>query len=1116
MDVDKEMLNEFIVESREHLENIEDDFLALEKQGKNPDQKLIDKIFRSIHSVKGSSGFLNLSHITEIAHTMETLLQKMRDKLLEPESTYIDTLLAGSDLLTTLLEDPLNDKHPGIKSIHLRLKEILKLAESNLKEPNNSNASKKTKNSKNSKDSETLKDIKNLKDSKNSKDSEDSKQDLKEKKFEEKSPKKETNKSHDQIVQQIDYVQIPTYGFEVDITNIDIEFKHIYIIKFDISELALTADITPVFLVKDLIGMGRIIDSKSYTPAKDLSEQLLNESVFFDVLYATDLEKNSLEMVFNVSEERIIKVIFDKIDLPKKISSDEKNEHKTNTLDFKKEFLSKTIYNNIKQDNLQPVKNIVSVSNKSESKSDSKLEDKRIKTDDIKRTKPALKKQISSQKNYQKSNIAQSKAHSKREPNETIRINVDILDRIMNLAGELVLVRNQHLLLVDKTDPKLADNSQRLDMVTSELQEAIMRTRMQPIGTLFMRLPRIVRDLSKKCGKSIIIIINGNEVELDKTILESLPDPLTHIIRNCCDHGIEKPDIRVKNGKPETGYINLKAYHEAGQINIVIEDDGGGINPNSVKKKAIIKSLKTEEELSRMTEKEIFSLIMLPGFSTAEKTTEISGRGVGMDVVKNTVDQLGGSIDIDSRPGDGTIIHLRLPLTLAIIPSLILMVDNEKFAIPEVSVEELVSIYDEEIFKSIECNGDQEVYRLRNNLLPLIRLNEILKHNEKFTEETRSNISEKYRNYSKEKLKEGKKIQQIMIFAVLKIGSNRFGLIVDQVLGTEEIVVNPLHSTIKPLGIYSGTTIMGDGTVALILDVNGVAAHAGIRFTTDAEKAVESRYRSSKADSHRVLLFQSGKDEQFAVPLLLMRRVELIKSDNIQFIGNRGYISIDGTPTLIIKLDNLLNVSECIRKEKMYLLLPKHTSRPIGILVSDLVDVVNLPLVLNKESYMESGLLGTAIVNEYITIFLDVHSLIEKAETQWFGDEIIENKINDDKHILLVEDTIFFQRLVKGYLESAGFKVTTADNGAIALQKLEGDSFDLIVSDIEMPEMDGLTLLRKVRSNNKYNHLPAIALTSLDSPKDRDIGLKAGFNAYEIKVDRENLMDQIEKLLEDT
>jgi len=1050
MQIDHNMLNEFIAEAREHLENIEDNFLALEAQD-TPDSSLIDKVFRSIHSVKGSSGFLNLNTITRLAHVMETLLQKMRQGVIKPESVYIDTLLSGSDLLQTMVNDPQESESVDIQEVYDRLQELVHNA-----------------------DSDTEGSIK------------------KEKTVHVKRVPEKSIIDKNLFSNKLTIEKLAQSGFEIDMEYLQsINHPNYFVLDYDLTELSVEKNINLDTLIKDLSGMGTVISVKWDSSAQNLSKNFSEIPLYCQVLYGTNLNLNDISVVLQLNKDHIHAVSYSsgQGDLPQELAP-------------KKQPKSKQ-----KKPKPDPPK-----------KTEPQKPEKKIIPEPDSSTQPPDKDRFNEEKSIQQpeserqsKNTSQSCNH--REQSDTIRIGVDILDKIMNLAGELVLVRNQHLLLVDKTDTRMADNSQRLDMVTSELQEAIMRTRMQPIGTLFGRLPRIVRDISKKCNKSIIIIINGHEVELDKTILESLPDPLTHIIRNCCDHGIETPEERSKIGKPETGYINVKAYHEAGQINIVIEDDGRGINPQKIREKVIEKGLKRKEELDRMTEKEILSLIMMPGFSTTEKATEISGRGVGMDVVKTAVEQLGGSIEMDSRVGQGLNIHLRLPLTLAIIPCLIVQVNNEKFAIPEVNVEELVSLYDEEIYTLIECNGDQEVFRLRNQLLPLVRLKEVLIRPQPFTEDDRSEISETYRKIAQVKLNEHDDIQQILIFAVLKIGNQRFGLIIDEVIGTEEIVVNPLHSAVNPLIIYSGTTIMGDGTVALILDVNGIAMHAGVRFTTEVEQ-VDTETRSSKTDSHRILLFKSGTEEQFAVPLLLMRRVELIDPIRIQTIGGNEYISVDNVPTLLIRLEKLLNVCPCETTDKMYLLLPKQSQRPIGILASSLVDVINLPLLLNKESYMEDGLLGTAIVNEYITIFIDIYRLVEAAEKAIFGDTISEDpEGKETRTILLAEDTLFFQRLVKGHLASAGYDVITADNGAEALEKMKTNKVDMIISDIEMPVMDGLEFLRAVRADNQFSYIPAVALTSLDSEKDREIGLKAGFDAYEVKVDRDRIVEVVSKLL---
>jgi len=1051
MQIDQNMLNEFIAEAREHLDNIEDNFLALETQD-TPDSNLIDKVFRSIHSVKGSSGFLNLNTITRLAHVMEALLQKMRQSVIKPESIYIDALLSGSDLLQTMVNDPLNSESVDIQEVYDRIQELIHAAETEMDPP----AAEKRK----TKD-------KSVSD----------------------------NKIIDKglISDDLTIEKLSQSGFQIDMQFLQsIDHPNFFVLDYDLTELNIEKHINLDTLIKDLNGMGTIISVKWDSSAKDLSKDLATIPLYCQVFYGTNLNINDISVVLQIHQDHIHPINYVSDQKPPQQRPQPKKQSEPTKKVIPQAVLSKN------SDTQKDEKKAIT-----ETETTKKRLDKTPQKKQIPKAQPEKERQII--------NASQSGGH--REQSDTIRISVDILDKIMNLAGELVLVRNQHLLLVDKTDTRMADNSQRLDMVTSELQEAIMRTRMQPIGTLFGRLPRIVRNISKKCNKSIIIIINGHEVELDKTILESLPDPLTHIIRNCCDHGIETPEERSKNGKPETGYINVKAYHEAGQINIVIEDDGRGIDPQKIRAKVIEKGLKRKEELDRMSEKEILSLIMMPGFSTTEKTTEISGRGVGMDVVKTAVEQLGGSIEMDSRVGQGLNIHLRLPLTLAIIPCLIVQVNNEKFAIPEVNVEELVSLYDEEIFTLIECNGDQEVFRLRKQLLPLVRLQEALCRPKQFTEHDRSEIAETYRKMAKEKLDENDEIQQILIFAVLKIGNQRFGLIIDEVIGTEEIVVNPLHSAVNPLIIYSGTTIMGDGTVALILDVNGIAMHAGVRFTTEVEQT-DKETRSSKTDSHRILLFKSGQEEQFAVPLLLMRRVELIDPSRIQSIGGNEYISVDNVPTLLIRLEKLLNVSPCETSDKMYLLLPKQSQRPIGILASHLIDVINLPLVLNKESYMEDGLLGTAIVNEYITIFIDIYRLVEAAEKSIFGDLVSEStEDHETRTILLAEDTLFFQRLVKGHLSSAGYEVITADNGAEALEKMKTNKVDMIISDIEMPVMDGLDFLRAVRADDQFPYIPAVALTSLDSEKDREIGLKAGFDAYEVKVDRDRIVEVVSKLL---
>jgi two-component system chemotaxis sensor kinase CheA len=693
-------------------------------------------------------------------------------------------------------------------------------------------------------------------------------------------------------------------------------------------------------------------------------------------------------------------------------------------------------------------------------------------------------------------------------PEASVRINVEILDELMTLAGELVLVRNQQLMISEKADPMLRAAVQRLNIVATELQETIMRTRMQPMGNLFNRFPRVVRDLGNKLGKQIEIDMVGNDVDIDKTILESLADPLRHLVRNSCDHGLEGPEERVAAGKPAVGRIALRAFHEGGQINIEIKDDGRGINLQRVKAKAVENGLKTQAEVNALSEKDAILLILLPGFSTAETVTDVSGRGVGMDVVKTSIEQLGGHFDISTNAGQGTTILLRLPLTLAIIPSLMVGVGEHRYALPQVNLEELVCLYDDEVVNKIEIARDQEVYRLRDMLLPLVRLNELFVHREPLNAKTRNAITEKHRRERSDAATRG----ETLTFAVVKVGAKRFGLVVDRVIGTEEIVVKPMHPTLKHLRCCSGATVMGDGQVALILDIDGISKHAGLS-AEGMQRAGESAKHASnemQADAHHMLLFRYGAKEQFAVALPLIKRIEPITMDRVETIGDKEFITVDGAPTAILRLDRLIKVSPCIEKTQQFLLLPKHTRKPCGILVSEVIDIDGTTTDVNTSTHREDGVLGTAIVREHLTLFPDLYRLIEKADPEERPKERAGKKIR----VLLAEDTAFFRQLVRGYLESGGFEVTAVEDGALALSAFNSELFDLIVSDLEMPVMNGWDFMKKVRAGEHNQRVPALALSSLATEDSIAAATRAGYDRYEIKMDRGRFLLAINEMVD--
>lgn len=1013
MEFDQAFTDEFIAEAKEHTETIEECCLGLESYEGESVPKIIDKLFRSIHSIKGAAGFLGFEKIKELSHIMETMLQMMRSGELKPESHFIDALLAGNDRLNIMLDDVMNSNEVDIKQAHDTIAQLIGQSVSG----------------------ET---------------------------------QQEMTSSIPIPEEQPDTVLFEVNSFKLK--NLPPSHEFLYQLRFDLNKLMQADGISPVHLVKNLLGTGIILDSKVETSATDLTQSLEKSSFHYYVLYSTMMNIELVSFASKLEDDDIIQISLEDL---------------------------RDTAETLKREPEEPSKE-AAPAEETPQKAEEKTEAKEAGGAPDKKEKSTPPKE--------------------HEATETIRINVGILNKLMNMAGELVLVRNQQLMTADYSDPVARGISQRLDMVTTELQETIMRTRMQPIGNIFGKLPRIIRDLTRKLGKKIDLQLFGNEVELDKTILESLTDPLTHIIRNSCDHGIEVPEDRLKAGKEATGTIKVRAFHEAGQINLEIIDDGKGLDIEAIKAKAIKNSVKTEAELAQMSEKEILSLIMLAGFSTAKNITDVSGRGVGMDVVANGIEQLGGTIDLESTLGKGTSIHLRLPLTLAIIPCLVIVSNGFRYAIPQVNLEELVCLYDDDVYTKIEYAGNQEVFRLRNELLPMVRLEEILKSPTALDEHSKSQITKHFHQIALEQA--GKEIRQSLNFAVLKSGSRRFGLIVDQVIGTEEIVVKPMHSTVKNLRVYSGSTIMGDGEVAMIMDIEGIANHAGLQFDVyDDQAAVADHHGtelpSQDVESQKVLLFHCGSQEQFAISLPLIKRIEKVTASSIEKIGDKEFINIDGQSTLVLKLENHLNVSHCEKGDNMFLLIPKFLHHSVGILISDIVDSCDASLKLDVSSYLESGVLGTAIVQDKMTIFIDVFHLVEKAAPEWFEDRKSKLDDNDKVKVLLLEDAVFFQQLMKGYLEADNYTVTTASNGKEGLALLESQSFDLIVSDIEMPVMDGMEFITHVRTQDSYKHIPAIALTALDSEEDRQRCLESGFDAHEVKLNREILLHQISKLLKE-
>jgi two-component system chemotaxis sensor kinase CheA len=552
---------------------------------------------------------------------------------------------------------------------------------------------------------------------------------------------------------------------------------------------------------------------------------------------------------------------------------------------------------------------------------------------------------------------------------ETVRVGVNLLDRLMNLVGELVLARNQLVQFSSTTqDAGLLAISQRMSLIATELQEQTMKTRMQPIGNIWNKFQRTVRDLALGCGKEVRLEMEGQDTELDRTIIEAIKDPLTHLVRNSVDHGIEAPEIRKQKGKDSSGCLRLRAYHEGGQVNIEIIDDGAGLNSERIRNKAIERGLITPEQAARMPERETFNLIFMPGFSTAEKITNVSGRGVGMDVVKTNVEKIGGMVDVQSALGKGTTVRVKIPLTLAIIPALLVTCQGERFAIPQISLTELVRLEGEQ---KVEMVHGAPVYRLRGSLLPLVYLGRELQ----LTTEA-SNLA----NTGQRKIAH----DEIKNIAVLQAEDRKFGLVVDDVIDTEEIVVKPLGKQLKGLSMYSGATIMGDGRVALILDVLGLAQQAKViaeaRDSTLSEKDKASLKEETATDRQTLLLIQNGERGHMAIPLSLVARLEEFPTTSIENTGDQEVMQYRGQIMPLVRLAHVIPSEDDVAPEdgSLQVVVYSASGQSVGLVVDRIVDIVNEKFVV-QNPMERPGVLGSSVIQQRVTDLVDVPGLIRGA-----------------------------------------------------------------------------------------------------------------------------------------
>lgn len=1064
---DDETLQMYIEESLDHLADIESDLLTIEEGGANIDLDLVNNVFRAAHSVKGGAGFMGLTTIKNLAHHLENVLGMIRNRELIPDSEKISILLKGFDELESLLKNIQTSNDVDI-SAHVRaLENITSATTPELAQEAGQGIQVIAP-------TETLADIA-LRDGRK-------------------------------------FQQVPLREIE----TCKAEGKNLFLVEYDLISDIQQQSKKPMEILKNLSKTGTVIETRIDSgSAGTLDDAGMPGTLPFQVLFASIIEHDMAETLFGVANRCIHIITDDMISF----AADSTGE--------------------IPPPLPQPVELVSAAPQPAEAAQPAPVPAPAVAVAKQQK-KPAI----------QEAPVAKSQEKDLAiggKPQNSLRVNVGLLDTLMNLAGELVLSRNQLLQGVNSSNVKATElSSQRIDMITSELQEAIMRTRMQPIANILNKFTRVVRDLSHQLGKSIDLEIEGKDVELDKTILESINDPLTHLVRNAVDHGIETPMEREQMGKKGTGKIVLKAFHDAGQVNLVISDDGRGLYPAKIASSAIEKGLISESRVAEMSDKQKIELIFLPGFSTAKEVTDVSGRGVGMDVVVTNIEALGGIIELDSTPGQGTDIQIKLPLTLAIIPSQITSVGNERYAVPQVNLNELLRIPASQIKEKIEKVGDADVVRLRGELLPLLNLADMLGIQRTYVhpetgeehEDRRTRLADRRSKVhmpgevsdsedqtepetKREKSDRRYRASSAINIAVVSAGAFKYGLVVDQLHDSEEIVVKPVGRHLKKCTAYAGATIMGDGKVALILDISNLAQMAELSAVAEASqnavRAAEEE-EAARADKVALLTFKNNDKEHFAAALSIVERIERIKTSDIEQIGGRKVVQYRGGSLPLYELSQVVNVEQLQEREQQEVIVFKVKDRELGLMVTPPVDAQEVVLNIDSSTLKQPAISGSMIINNHTTLLVDIFELVKTLNPEWFEAEAkAAASMAEDggKIILFAEDSAFFRNQVKQFMVEDGFKVIEAEDGLIAWELLKErvEEIDLVVTDLEMPNMDGFEFTRRIKSDPRYSHLGVIALTSLASEAHIEKGRSVGIDEYEIKLDRERLMAVIRQYM---
>jgi two-component system, chemotaxis family, sensor kinase CheA len=912
-----EIVNEFLVESYENLDQLDQDLVDLEQ---NPgDTNILSSIFRTIHTIKGTCGFIGFSKLESVAHIGENLLGKLRDGELKLDPARTSALLAMLDAIRQILSCIENDNNEGSVDYSGLVETLTRLQTED--GPSESPAEPVVASAEVVEESPPAP-------------AAPEKQEAPVEEAVEEEPVQPSAEIDDEMEPIVNEFLVESYE------NLDRLDKDLVELEEDPGNIDILSSIfRTIHTIKGTCGF---IGLHKLEKVAHVGENLLGKL-------------RDGELALNPSRTSALLAMVDAIRQMLDCIEKDRNE---GDVDYSN--LVATLGKLLTDEGCAEVA-AADTAMASKPAEEKKEEKKFVKAEDKKdrRTADPVDQAEHVAKNGDKRASNDRRKETRGVADSSIRVDVDILDRLMNLVGELVLARNQILQYAPaKSDSSFIATSQHLNLVTTELQEGVMKTRMQPIGNIWSKFPRVVRDLSMAVGKKIRLEMEGKETELDKTLIEAIKDPLTHIVRNSCDHGIETPEKRIANGKDEEGVLLLRAFHEGGQVNIEIIDDGGGIDPEKIKNIALSKNVITQEQADRMGDRELVNLIFAAGFSTAEKVTNVSGRGVGMDVVRTNIEKIGGSVDIQSTPGKGTTLRVKIPLTLAIIPALIITTAEERYAIPQVNLLELVRLDGDQVKESIELIQGAPVYRLRGNLLPLISLNDEL------------GVAKK-------------EDSEAINIVVLHADDRQFGMVVEGISDTEEIVVKPLSKQLKGIPAFSGATIMGDGKLALILDVMGLAQKARV-ISEHQEKSIskDSSSQGGVGDRETLLIFGLEKDDRMAIPLSEVARLEEFKRSDMEQSGDQDVVQYRGEIMPLVYLKKVLNGESALAEsesELMQAVVFTRNGRSVGLVVERIIDIVDEAISV-KRGANRPGVLGTIVVQDRVTDLLDIESVVQSAD----------------------------------------------------------------------------------------------------------------------------------------